>query len=123
LLVNTFEGVRGVPRDALEVARVFAFTRRQILLRVILPAALPSIFTGITLAIIYSWVATLGAEYLLTSSVGLGTILVEGREHGHMEQVLFGLFMVGGIGLVLNFISGRLETRFLRWRGGSAGRY
>jgi len=123
MLINTFEGVRGVSREHLEAAKVFAFTRTQILFHVVLPAALPSIFTGITLAIIYSWVATLGAEYLLTSSVGIGTILIEGREHGRMEQVLFGLFLVGAVGLGLNFLSGRIESHFLRWRGTSAGRY
>ena len=123
MLLNTYEGVRGVSREHLEAARVFAFTPRQILFHVILPSALPSIFTGVTLALIYAWVATLGAEYLLTSSVGIGTILVEGREHAAMAQVVFGVFVVGCVGAALNFLTGRLESRFLRWREATAGRY
>jgi sulfonate transport system permease protein len=123
MLLNTYEGVRSVPREHLEAARAFAFTRPQILIHVILPSALPSIFTGISLALIYAWVSTLGAEYLLTSSVGLGTLLVEGREHAQMDQVLFAVFMVGCVGQLLNFLSSRLESHFLRWRGVSTGRY
>lgn len=123
VLLNTYEGIRGVSREHLEVARTLEFSLPQIILRVVLPSALPSLFTGINLGLIYAWLATLGAEYLLTSGRGLGTLLVEGREHSEMDQILVGILAVGLIGAILNGLSAKLEARLLRWRGGSTGNF
>ena len=62
----------------MEVARVYGYTRWQTVTQVVLPSAIPSIFTGVYLALIYSWLATIGAEYLLVSGRGVGNLLIEG---------------------------------------------
>jgi len=80
-------------------------------------------FEGIHLALIYAWLATLGAEYLLTSGIGIGNLLTDGREHLWMDQVLLGVFVVGCVGFSLNLIAGAIERRLLRWRGGATGQY
>ncbi len=113
LALNTFEGIRSVPRELVEVARVFAYSRWQLVRRVVLPAALPSIFTGVYLALIYSWLATLGAEFLLTSGVGIGNLLIDGREHLWMDYVLLGIFIVGLVGFVLHTLAYQIEGRLL----------
>jgi sulfonate transport system permease protein len=123
VLLNTFEGIRSVPRELVEVARVFAFSPTQLLRRVVLPAALPSIFSGIHLALIYAWLATLGAEYLLTSGIGIGNLLTDGREHLWMDQVLLGIVVVGLVGFALNLAASAIERRLLRWRGSASGQY
>jgi sulfonate transport system permease protein len=123
VVLNTFEGIRGVPQELLEVGRTFALTPLQMLRRVVLPAALPSIFNGVHLALIYAWLATLGAEYLLTSGIGIGNLLTDGREHLFMDQVLLGIVMVGLVGFVLNLVANQVEGRLLRWRGTSTGQY
>lgn len=117
VVLNTIEGVAGVPQPLHEVARVLCLSRRQVFLRLVLPAALPSIFTGLHLALIYAWLSTLGAEYLLTSSTGLGNLLVEGRENLWIDQVLVGIVVVGSIGFALNALAAAAEARLLRWRG------
>jgi sulfonate transport system permease protein len=123
VVLNTFEGIRGVPADLLEVARVLRFTRVQTWARVIVPAASPSIFAGIHLGLIYAWLATLGAEYLLVSGQGIGNVLIDGREHFRMDWVLFGVVVVGGVGFALNWIAGRVEARALAWRGRSVAQF
>jgi sulfonate transport system permease protein len=123
VVLNTFEGIRSVPRELLEVGRVFALSPLQMLRRVVLPAALPSIFNGVHLALIYAWLATLGAEYLLTSGIGIGNLLTDGREHLWMDQVLLGILVVGLVGYTLNVIAHAIEERLLRWRGTSTGQY
>jgi sulfonate transport system permease protein len=123
VVLNTFEGVRSVPRELIEVGRVFALTPPQMLRRVVLPAALPSIFNGVHLALIYAWLATLGAEYLLTSGIGIGNLLTDGREHLWMDQVLLGIVVVGFVGFALNLAANFVEGRLLRWRGTSTGQY
>ncbi|WP_454737464.1 ABC transporter permease [Cupriavidus necator] len=119
VVLNTFEGIRAVPADLLEVARVLRFTRAQVLWRVVLPSAAPSIFAGIHLGLIYAWLATLGAEYLLVSGKGIGNTMVDGRENFWMDLVIFGVIVVGLVGFTLNWIASRIERRLLAWRGRS----
>lgn len=116
VVINTFEGIRSVPLEIIEVARVLRLRRHQWLTRVLLPAAAPSIFTGLHQALIYAWLATLGAEYLLVSGPGVANLLLDGREHFQMDLVLLGVVIVGGIGFLLNLVATRLERRVLAWR-------
>jgi sulfonate transport system permease protein len=121
--LNTFEGIRSTPPEWVEVSRVLGYSRAQTWRRVILPAASPSIFTGIHLGLIYAWLATLGAEYLLVAGKGIGNVLVDGREHFQMDLVLFGVVVVGLVGFTLNWIASRIESRALAWRGRSVAQY
>ena len=123
VVLNTFEGIRSVPADLLEVARVLEFTRAQTWRKVILPAASPSIFAGIHLGLIYAWLATLGAEYLLVSGEGIGNTMIDGREHFWMDLVLFGVIVVGLVGFCLNWIASKIEARALAWRGKSVAQF
>jgi sulfonate transport system permease protein len=99
---HTCDGIHAVSRSYIEVARAFRYSRLQLVAHVILPAALPSIFTGIYLALIYSWLATLGAEYLLVSGSGIGNLLIDGSEQFRMDLVLLGIIVVGLTGWALN---------------------
>jgi sulfonate transport system permease protein len=123
VVLNTYEGIRSTPRDLLEVAQVLQFTRWQRWSKLILPAASPSIFAGIHLGLIYAWLATLGAEYLLVSGQGIGNLMIDGREHFWMDMVLLGVFVVGLVGFSLNWIASRLEARALAWRGRSVANF
>ncbi|MBD1551933.1 ABC transporter permease [Pseudomonas typographi] len=121
VVLNTLEGVGNVPRDWVDVARVSHFTPWQMFARLVLPAALPSIFNGIYLSLVFSWLATLGAEYLLGSGIGLGTLLFESRAEFKMDVVLVGLVLTGFIGFALDIIAKATERRLLRWRENTVG--
>lgn len=95
VVLNTYEGIKSVSPEHVEVARVFAFNRLRLLRRVIFPAATPSIFTGIELAVMYAWLATIGAEYLMTTNGGIGSLMLEGREQFRMDVVLLGIIATG----------------------------
>lgn len=117
ITLGTIEGVRSVSLAHAEVARVYGFDRKQRLLRLILPAAAPQILTGLHLGVVYAWLATIGAEYLLASSAdGLGNIVFRGRAAFNVELILVGLFAIGVIGAVFNRLAGRLEAQALQWR-------
>lgn len=116
VVVNTHEGIRSVGIEHIEVARVFKFSRWQILRKVIVPAATPSIFAGVHQALIYSWLGTLGAEYLLQAAPGVGNLMIDGREQFAMDLVLLGLIVSGLVGFGLNAIASAVEGRLLRWR-------
>ncbi|WP_437678769.1 ABC transporter permease [Sorangium sp. So ce131] len=116
VVVNTYEGVRSVSVEHVEVARVLRFTRWQILRKVLLPSATPSLFAGVHQALIYAWLGTLGAEYLLEPAPGIGSLMVEGREQFAMDVVLVGLVVSGLVGFGLNVLATAAEDRLLRWR-------
>lgn len=114
---HTCDGIRAVPRAYVDVARALRYSRLQLVRYVILPAALPSIFTGLYLGLIYSWLATLGAEYLLVAGSGIGNTLIDGSEQFRMDLVLFGIIVVGVTGWALNAIARALERKVLARRG------
>jgi sulfonate transport system permease protein len=114
--VNTYEGIRSVAREYIEVTTVFRFTPWQIWRKAIFPGALPSIFAGLQLALIYAWLGTLGAEYLLAAGPGIGNLMIDGRERFAMDQVILGVILAGMIGFALSSLASLVESHFLRWR-------
>ena len=72
MVLNTCEGIRGASVQLIEVAHALTFSKWQLLTRLYLPSALPSIATGLHLALIYAWVASVGAEYFMTIGPGIG---------------------------------------------------
>lgn len=119
VVVNTYQGVRSVAREHVEVARVFRFTPLQLARRVIFPAAAPAVFAGIQLGLFYAWLGTLGAEYLLAAGPGIGNLMTEGRESLQMDKVLLGVILAGAVGATLTAFAGLIERRALRWRARS----
>lgn len=116
--LNSFEGIRATRHELLEVARVLGLSPAQRLFKLVLPSAAPAIFTGLHLGLIYAWLATLGAEYFFSAGPGIGNTMIDGREHFEMDQVIYGLLVVGAVGLVLNRLAAWIETRALAWRAG-----
>jgi len=115
--LGTFEGVRGVSGAHGEVARVYRFTRWQTVTRLVLPAASPQIATGLTLGLIYAWVATIGSEFLLANwGNGLGNVVIKARASFNVELIVFGMLVIGLVGTVINRLAARLEARALHWR-------
>lgn len=114
--LNSFEGIRATPIELYEVARVLGLSPAQRLFKLVLPSAAPAIFTGLHLGLIYAWLATIGAEYFFSAGPGIGNAMIDGREHFEMDQVLYGLVVVGAVGLLLNRLAAWIETRTLAWR-------
>lgn len=116
--LGTFEGVRSVGHAQFEVARVLGFTRWQRSWRLVLPAAAPQIATGLHLALLYAWLATIGAEYLLGSAAhGIGSVVIRGKAGFHVELIVVGMLLIGVVGMALNRAAAAIEARVLHWRG------
>jgi sulfonate transport system permease protein len=116
--LNTLEGVESASAQLVEVARALRFNRRQLFSRVFLPSAAPSILTGVHLALIYSWLATVAAEYFMTVGPGIGGLIIAGRERFQMDLVMLGVVILGMVGFALNHVASLFEARLLRWRDG-----
>jgi sulfonate transport system permease protein len=115
IALNTYKGLQGVSTRFIEVARVYRFTRWQLLSRVVFPAALPQIWNGIRYGLTHAWLALVAVE-LLASSEGLGFMIVYGRQLYQLDVVLAAVIVVGAIGFALDKILALVEQRLLRWR-------
>jgi sulfonate transport system permease protein len=116
MVVNAWEGARSLDPGLIEVARVLTLSRSQRLRRLVLPAALPSLFAGLHLALVYAWLATVGAEYFMTLGAGIGSLMMDERERYRMDLVLMCVVFLGLIGLALNQLASRIEHRLLAWQ-------
>jgi len=116
VVLNTYEGVRGASAQLIEVGRTLTLTRWQMITRLYLPSALPSIATGVHLALIYAWVASIGAEYFMTVGPGIGGLIIAGRERFQMDLVMLGIVILGLVGFLINRGASLIEARLLRWR-------
>lgn len=109
------EAVRGIPAAYGEVARAWRLPRRTVALRVILPATVPQVVTGIRLAAGRAW-GTLVAAELIASEAGLGQMMEFARQMFRMEIVLVGLVLTGLIGFAMDRAMKAVESRLTRWR-------
>ncbi len=113
-----FLGVRGgiaaVDRKLIDVGTVYGFSRTEIMLRIVLPSALPSIVVGLRIGLGYSWRALVGAE-LIASSAGLGYMIVDAENLARTDIVLAGILVIGLLGLVSDHLLRALIRRKVRW--------
>ena len=106
---NTYDGVKNVPVKIKEVAQIFQLSPVRTF-KVILPAAAPSIFAGLNIALVFSWVATVGAEYFFVSSVGVVNPIMDGQNLFQMEVVLYGMAIIAIVGLLFSKAAQFLKT-------------
>ncbi|MGY8707426.1 ABC transporter permease [Bradyrhizobium sp. 18BD] len=118
VILNLVEGVHATSEKLVEVGDVFRFNRLQFIRYVYLPAALPSLLTGLHLALIYAWLATIGAEYFMAAGPGIGGLIIAGRERFDMELVMLGILVVGSVGFLIDRGASWLERRLIPWRRG-----
>ncbi|WP_158930433.1 ABC transporter permease [Acidisphaera sp. S103] len=116
VVLNTHEGMCGASAKLVDVARTLTFTRWQLVTKLYLPSALPSIATGVHLALIYAWVASIGSEYFMTVGPGIGGLIIAGRERFQMDLVILGILILGLVGFLINRGASAVEARLLRWR-------
>jgi len=113
--VNALKGIANIPRPLLEVSRVYCFSLPQVVLRVVLPAAAPSLFTGLRQAVMQAWLSLVFVE-LLASSEGIGYLIVWGRQLSQPDLVVAGMVVIGGVGVLLDVALRWLESRLQGWR-------
>jgi ABC-type nitrate/sulfonate/bicarbonate transport system permease component len=116
-LINTMTGVRGVESLMIKAARLLGAKERQILFRVIIPAASPMIFAGLRLAIAISLVLLIIAE-MVAASKGLGYFILESQRFWAVEKMFAVIILMGLLGLILDRIVLIIGNRALAWRQG-----
>ncbi|MDX2219728.1 MAG: nitrate ABC transporter permease [Burkholderiales bacterium] len=100
MIINTAVGVSRVPQDYLNVAKVLNLSPWKVTTKILLPATLPYILTGVRLSIGVAWLVIVAAE-MLTGGVGIGFWVWDEWNNLNVEHILIAIFVVGIVGLLL----------------------
>lgn len=108
-IINTAEGVSNVPKDYLEVAQVLEMPRWKQLVKVVLPASLPYIFTGLRISLGIAWLVIVAVE-MLTGGVGIGFFVWDEWNRLNVSSVFLAVFVIGLTGLILDYALAQLQA-------------
>ncbi|HAP24412.1 MAG TPA: nitrate ABC transporter, permease protein [Achromobacter sp.] len=111
MIINTAVGVSRVPQDYLNVARVLNLSEWKVTTKVLLPAVLPYMLTGVRLSIGTAWLVIVAAE-MLTGGTGIGFWLWDEWNNLKVEHIVIAIFVIGIVGLLLETLLVALARRF-----------
>ncbi|HET8578104.1 MAG TPA: nitrate ABC transporter permease [Methylomirabilota bacterium] len=110
-VINTAVGVRGISQDYLNVGRVLKLSRFKMLVKIIVPASLPYVFTGYRLSLGLAWLVIVASE-MLTGTPGVGGFLWQEYNSLVYSHIILSVITIGAIGFVLDRLMGLVEARF-----------
>lgn len=107
-IINTALGVSSVPKDYLNVAQVLEMPRWRQVFKIILPASLPYIFTGLRISLGIAWLVIVAVE-MLTGGIGIGFFVWDEWSRLNLNSVFLAILVIGLTGLLLDILIGRLQ--------------
>lgn len=110
-VVNTAVGVRAVPQDYLNVARVLKLSKSKTLVKILIPATLPYMFTGFRLSLGIAWLVIVACEMLI-GAPGVGGFLWQEYNSLIYEHIILCILTIGCVGFILDRLMGMVERRF-----------
>ncbi len=111
MVINTAVGVQRVPQDYMNVAKVLQLSEWKVLTRILFPAVLPYMLTGVRLAVGTAWLVIVAAE-MLTGGVGIGFWVWDEWNNLNVKNIIIAIFVIGIVGLVLEFALIKIATAF-----------
>ncbi|MDB9468542.1 nitrate ABC transporter permease [Dolichospermum circinale CS-1225] len=116
-IINTALGVSSVPKDYLDVAQVLEMHRWRQITKIILPASLPYIFTGLRISLGIAWLVIVAVE-MLTGGIGIGFFVWDEWSRLNLSSVFLAVFIIGLTGLILDYAVGKIQELVTHRPGG-----
>ena len=116
IIIGTMSGVKSTPPLRIAVARTLGATNAQIFRRIVLPSALPEIFTAMRVGIGVAWTCLVAAE-LIAASSGLGWLVQFAGQALQVSVVIVGIVIIGVIGYAMELVIRKVENWVVPWRG------
>ncbi len=113
--VNGVAAIRNIDRKLVEVGQMYGFSARRLTLRILLPAAMPGLFTGLRSGLSMAWMFLVAAE-LIAATKGLGYLLSDGRETSRPDIVLAAILALAVLGKLSDGVLAAIERRCVSWR-------
>ena len=114
-VINTAAGIDALPRGLIRMGQAFGLSRGAILLKVVLPGALPSILSGFRVTSSIAIILLVAAE-MIGAEKGIGAFVLQAGNLYDTDNLLAGIVVLSGLGLLVAFVLGRLERWLLDWR-------
>ena len=114
VLINVTDGIRYTDKKLTEVAAMMETPHIKYITQLVIPAAMPSVFTGLRVALGSCWTCVVAAE-LVASSSGIGYMISNARNFGQMDVVIVGMLAIGVIGKIMDVILNAIGNRMLAW--------
>ena len=111
MVINTAVGVQRVPSDYMNVAKVLNLSEWKIITKILFPAVLPYMLTGVRLAVGTAWLVIVAAE-MLTGGVGIGFWVWDEWNNLNVANIIIAIFVIGVVGLILEFALIKIATAF-----------
>ena len=113
ILINTAVGVRQIPSDYNNVAKVLQLPKSEYFFKILFPAALPYIFTGLRISIGLAWLAIIAAEIVMSGIVGIGFFIWNAYQNSQVSEIILALVYIGLVGWLLDKLMERIQTLIL----------
>lgn len=110
ILINTTVGVQQIPQDYINVRQVLQLSTQKFFFKILIPSALPYIFTGLRIAIGLAWLAIIAAEIVMSGIVGIGFFIWDSYQNNYISDIILALIYIGAIGLILDRFMAWLQT-------------
>lgn len=117
---NLVAGIRGIDRKLIEVGHAYGLRLHEMIRHILLPAALPSLSTGLRIGLAQGWLFLVAAE-LIAASKGLGFLLIDSQNTGRSDIIVLSIVLLALIGKLSDWLLQRLERRLLRWQDAFKG--
>jgi NitT/TauT family transport system permease protein len=117
ILLNTIAGVRNVEKRLIEVAYTFGASDWNVLRKVVIPAASPTIYTGLRVGMGIGWMCVVAAE-MIAVRFGLGNMILEGSNLLQTDVVMVGMITIGLLGLTINYVFQVAGNSLFKWQQG-----
>jgi ABC-type nitrate/sulfonate/bicarbonate transport system permease component len=114
VVLNTYSGVKQVDPVQIDTGRTFGLGSFDILRRIVLPAAIPHIFTGLRISLGIGLIMVVISEMVAANS-GIGYFILQAQRSFEVSQMYAGIFTLGVVGYLLNFIFIRIEKKIVHW--------
>ncbi len=111
ILINTAVGVRQIPEDYINVSRVLRLSKIDFFFKVLLPSALPYMFTGLRVGIGLSWLAIIAAEIVMSGVPGIGFFIWDAYQQNYVTEIIVAVIYIGAVGLLLDRLVAALQNK------------
>ena len=119
VLFNTVSGIKSVDPVLIRVGRSMGLSKFGLFKKVLLPAAMPAVFTGIRMSAVFAFFMLIGAEMIGAHS-GLGFMIIQSEATFQMQKMYAAIVTVALLGIIINILMLKIEKRAMRWRQGIA---
>ena len=110
MVINTATGVKAIPQDYMNVAAVLKLGKVELIRRILFPATLPYVVTGMRLSLGIAWMVIVAAE-MLTGGVGIGFWVWDEWNNLNVSSIILAIGVIGGVGIVLDLMMGWMQTK------------